>query len=90
MRLFSHEELQKGGERERDGKEATGEDVCEREIVRGERDGRDARLEQRRLLGRRRNPRLFPLGQARSGAPKGTRGPPSLSLLYICLLTTAC
>lgn len=46
----------------------------EREILCGECLGRDARVEQRRLLGRRWYPRLLPMGQARSAAPKGRRG----------------
>jgi hypothetical protein len=63
-----------------------GKDVWQREILCGERDGRDARVEQRRLLGRRWHTRLLPLGQARSAAPKGRRGTHYSLLLPLALL----
>lgn len=62
-----------------------GKDVWEREIVRGECDGRDAWMEQRRLLGRRWYTRLLPLGQARSAAPQGRRG--TLFSFYFSVLS---
>ena len=46
----------------------------ERAVVRGQRAGRAPRVEQPRLLDRRRDPRLLPLGQARAPAPEGAGG----------------
>lgn len=57
----------------------------EHALVRGERDGRAPRVEQPRLLDRRRDPRLLPLGQARAPAPEGAGGedlPSPLPLRY--------
>lgn len=56
----------------------------ERAVVRGERAGRRPRLDQRRLLGRRRDPRLLPLGQTRAPAPEGAAGRFSLANSYCC------
>lgn len=63
------------GEREGDGAgERVGPGGGEHAVVRGQRAGRPPRVEQPRLLDRRRNPRLLPLGQARAPAPEGAGG----------------
>lgn len=46
----------------------------ERAVVRRQRAGRAPRVEQPRLLDRRRGPRLLPLGQACAPAPEGAGG----------------
>jgi hypothetical protein len=46
----------------------------EHAVFRGQRAGRPPRVEQPRLLDRRRNPRLLPLGQTRAPAPEGAGG----------------
>ena len=76
-------------ERERDGAgERVGPGGGEHAVVRGQRAGRPPRVEQPRLLDRRRNPRLLPLGQARAPAPEGAGGdgyhpPPLLFQHYL-------
>jgi hypothetical protein len=78
-----------GGSEEGDGSgQRVGPGGGEHAVVRGQRAGRPPRVEQPRLLDRRRNPRLLPLGEARAPAPEGAGGDcyrPSPLLSQHCL-----